>query len=106
MRRKITDSMKADILKAWQAGTDPLDIQIEFGIGQTSLEKIVKGVPSGRRPGKRRAFDYDEAWRLRARGFRAVEIAERMGVHENSIRRALRSIRKTDTARMEWKAAA
>jgi len=106
MRRRITDEMKAAILKAWQAGTNPLDIQIEFGIGQTSLEKIVKGVPSGRRPGKRRAFDYAEAARLRDAGLKPPMIAERMGVHENSIRRALRSIRQTETARMEWKAAA
>jgi hypothetical protein len=96
--------MKDAIRKAWREGMDPFDIQEQFGIDRTSLEKIVRGIPSGRRRGKKRQFDYDLAARLRAQGLKIGVIAQRLGVQENSIYRALRQ--SSEPARKEWKAAA
>jgi hypothetical protein len=96
--------MKEAIRKAWREGMDPFDIQEQFGIGRTSMEKIVRGIPSGRRPGQKRQFDYAEAVHLRAKGMAIDAIAKRLGVQENSIYRALRQT--SEPARKEWKAAA
>jgi len=92
MSVKITDEMKVAIRDAWRKGTDPFDIQDKFNIGRTSMEKIVKGIPSGRQPGQRRRFDYAEAVRMKASGVALCLIAERLGVHESTIRRALRQV--------------
>jgi hypothetical protein len=104
MSLRITEPMKEAIRKAWREGMDPFDIQDQFGIGRTSMEKITRGIPSGRRRGQRRKFDYAEAARLRAKGMAIGVIAQLLGVQENSIYRALRQ--SSQPARMEWKAAA
>jgi len=92
MTVKITEAMKEAVRDAWRKGTDPFDIQDKFNIGRTSMEKIVKGIPSGRQPGQRRRFDYAEAARLKETGLKVRVIAKRMGVHESTIRRALRQV--------------
>lgn len=94
--RKLTEPMKEAIRHAWREGADPIDLQIEYDIANSTLYRVVKGVPNGRgsSPGRYRTFDYAKAKEMKARGLKAGVIAKRFGVTEGTIFAALRQLRK------------
>lgn len=90
-RRKVTPAMAAEIRLAWGEGVPAGDLADLFGVSETTVRNYVKGVSGGQKQGRPRTFDYSKAAKLRAYGLTLPIIANRLGVHVDSVRAAIRA---------------
>jgi hypothetical protein len=92
---KLNEQMRDAIRQAWREGADPIDLQVDYDIANSTLYRVVQGIPNGRgvKSGRPRALDYTKAAQLRAQGVKVAVIASRLGVTENTVFVALRRMR-------------
>jgi hypothetical protein len=89
------------IRKARVSGMSLLAIAVEFNLDVSTISRKCAGIPSGVRPGRSRGCDYARVAEMRSKGIGPGDLAERFGVSEVTIFKAVRTHRRETASCLE-----
>ena len=78
------------VRQAWLMGVEAWDLAEQYSVSETTIRKVTKGLPSGRKRGRVRSFDYSKVVSLKQQGLPNRVIAARFGIDRSTVSHVLR----------------